>query len=154
MSSPQEALDTLTYGVTVVTSKAGHKTSGLALSWLAQVSMDPPLVATAVHKKWHSHEVISEAEHFIVNVLAEDQTALGKHFGSSHGWDTDKFAGLDCATGIDDIPALKGCRAVLECHKINAVDAGDHTIFIGQLVRAEVDETKKEQVLDRKVYFG
>lgn len=150
----QPALETLSYGVYVTTCKSAEKANGLTLAWGAQVSLDPALVAIAVNKDWCSHDLLSKSDHFIVHVLAEDQTELGIHFGTTHGWDTDKFEGVDWEPGIDGIPIIKGCKTVMECKKVKEVEAGDHTVFIGEVVSARVDENKKEQVLDRQVYFG
>ena len=87
MSEHQDALGTLTYGVYIATSKAEDKTNGLTLGWVSQVSLDPPLVAIAVCKEWYSHKLLSEGDHFIVHVLADDQIEIAKFFGSTHGWD-------------------------------------------------------------------
>ena len=154
MSEHQAALDTLSYGVYIITCKVGERANGLTAAWATQVSGNPRLVAVAVHKKWFSHKLLSESDHFVFHVLAEDQTELGKHFGSVHGWDEDKFEGVEWEPGIDGIPVIQGCRTVMECRKAQEVHAGDHTIFIGEVMSSKVDEAKKEQVLDREVYFG
>jgi len=154
MSEPQAALGTFTYGVYVATCKAGDKVNGLTLGWVSQVSQNPPRLMIATNKASCSCSLISESEHFIVHVLADEQVDLGKHFGSTHGWDTDKFEGIDWTPGVDGIPVLKGCKAILVCKKTDRVDAGDHALFIGEVVSSEVDEEKTEQMLDRKVYFG
>jgi len=154
MSENQAALDTLSYGVYVITCKAGNRTNGLTVAWATQVSGTPNLVAAAVCQKWFSHKLLSESDYFIFHVLAEEQTELGKHFGSVHGWDTDKFEEVKWEPGVDGIPVIQGCRAVMECRKVQEVPAGDHTIFIGEVLSSEIDETKKEQVLNRKTYFG
>jgi len=154
MSEHQTALDTMNYGVYVVTSKSGEKTNGLTVAWVTQISMNPALVAVAVHKKWYSHELLINSDHFIVHVLAEDQVELGKHFGFVSGRNKDKLEGVDWEPGFEAIPVIKGCKTVMGCKKVQEVSAGDHTIFIGEVVSSEIDESKREQVLDRKVYFG
>ena len=154
MSEHQDALGTLTYGVYIATSKAEDKTNGLTLGWVSQVSLDPPLVAIAVCKEWYSHKLLSEGDHFIVHVLADDQIEVAKFFGSTHGWDTDKFDDVAWEPGVEGIPVLKGCKALIACRKIQEVPTGDHTLFIGEVISSQVDEKKKAQVFDRKVYFG
>ena len=154
MNEHQGALDTLTYGVYIATCKAGDKMNGLTLGWVSQVSVNPTLLAIAVHKPWYSHGILSQSDYFIVHVLAEDQTEIAKFFGSTHGWDTNKFEGIEWQPGVDGIPVIKGCKAVMECKKITEVPAGDHTLFIGEVISSQLDEQKKEQVLDRKLYFG
>ena len=154
MSGPQEALGTFSYGVYVATCKAGEKINGITLAWVSQVSQKPPRLMIAANKASCSHALMSDSAHFIVHVLADDQVELGKHFGSTHGWDLDKFDGVEWTLGVDGIPILKGCRAVLVCKKTDQVDGGDHSMFIGEVISDEVDAGKKEQVLDRKAYFG
>ena len=154
MGEHQKALDTFPYGVYIVTCRAPSGMNGLTVAWAMQVSLDPALVAIAVHQKWHSHRILSDGNYFIVHVLAENQAALGKFFGTTHGWNTDKFENVECKPGISDIPVVAGCKAVIECKKIREWAVGDHTLFIGEVVSSHVDETKQEQVLDRKLYFG
>jgi flavin reductase (DIM6/NTAB) family NADH-FMN oxidoreductase RutF len=154
MSEHQDNLRAMNYGVYVVTSKAGDRVNGLTLAWASQVSLKPPRVAVAVDKRWYSHELLSRGEHFTVNVLADDQVPLGKHFGSSSGRTTDKLEGVGWEPGANGVPRLVGCRAWIECLKIDTVSTGDHTLFIGEVVASELDEAKTGQVYDRDAYYG
>jgi flavin reductase (DIM6/NTAB) family NADH-FMN oxidoreductase RutF len=154
MSEHQDNLRAMNYGVYVVTSKAGDRVNGLTVAWASQVSLKPPMVAVAVDKRWYSHELLSIGEHFTVNVLADDQVPLGKHFGSSSGRTTDKLEGVEWEPGANGLPKLAGCRAWIECRKIDAVSTGDHTLFIGEVVASERNEAKTEQVYDRGAYYG
>ena len=154
MSGHQTALGTMNYGVYVVTCRSREKTNGLTVAWATQVSMNPPLLAVAVHKKWYSHELLTSSEYFIVHVLAEDQVTIGKHFGFVSGRDRNKFEGVDWELGFNDIPILKGCKTIMGCKKVQEVSTGDHTVFIGEILFSKIDESKTPQVLDNKVYFG
>ncbi len=154
MSEHQDNLRAMSYGVYVVTSKAGDRVNGLTVAWASQVSLKPPMVAVAVDKRWYSHELLSRGEHFTVNVLADDQVPLGKHFGSSSGRTVDKLEGVGWKRGANGVPKLAGCRAWIECRKIESVSTGDHTLFIGEVVASELNEDKTGQVYDRGVYNG
>jgi len=149
----QPAIETMNYGVYVVTCRSGDRINGLTIAWATQVSMNPSLISIAVAKPWYSHELLKSSFNFVVHVLADDQVDLGKHFGYVSGRDKDKFEGLEWESGYEDVPVLKGCKAVIGCKKINEVSAGDHTIFIGEAEYSKVDESKTAQVLDSKVYF-
>jgi flavin reductase (DIM6/NTAB) family NADH-FMN oxidoreductase RutF len=144
MSEHQDNLRAMSYGVYVVTSRAGDRLNGLTVAWASQVSLKPPMVAVAVDKRWYSHELLSIGENFTVNVLADDQVPLGKHFGSSSGR----------TPGVNGVPKLAGCRAWIECRKIDTVSTGDHTLFIGEVVASELNEAKTRQVYDRGAYYG
>ena len=89
-----------------------------------------------------------------MNVLADDQVPLGKHFGSSSGRTTDKLGGVEWEPGDNGVPKLEGCRAWIECRKIDTVSTGDHTLFIGKVVASERNEAKTGQVYDRTTYYG
>ena len=154
MGEHQGVLDTFTYGVYIVTCRGQTGVNGLTLCWTMQVSLDPALVTISVDQKWHSHKLLSDSGYFIVHVLAEEQVDVGKFFGTTHGWDTDKFENIEWEPGISDIPIIAGCKAVIQCKKIREVVVGDHTLFIGEVVSSSVDETRQEQILNRKLYFG
>jgi len=154
MSEHQDNLRAMSYGVYVVTSKAGDRVNGLTVAWASQVSLKPPMVAVAVDKRWYSHELLSRGGHFTVNVLADDQVPLGKHFGSMSGRTADKLEGVEWEPGGNGVPKLAGCRAWIECRKIDTVSAGDHTLFIGEVFASELNEAKPGQVYDRAAYYG
>jgi flavin reductase (DIM6/NTAB) family NADH-FMN oxidoreductase RutF len=69
-----------------------------------------------------------------------------KIFGSNHG---DKVAKFDLAqvrfdwAKIAKVPILAEASAAYVCRKINQVEAGDHFIFIGEVVEAYIDPKQK-----------
>jgi flavin reductase (DIM6/NTAB) family NADH-FMN oxidoreductase RutF len=144
----------MNYGVYVVTSKADNRVNGLTVAWASQVSLKPPPVAVAVDKRWYSHELLSGGEHFTVNVLANGQVPLGRHFGSSSGRTAEELEGVEWEPGANGVPRLAGCRAWMECRKIDTVSTGDHTLFIGEVVASELNEAKIGQVYGRGAYYG
>ena len=62
----------------------------------------------------------------------------GKRFGLKTGRKTDKFEGLDYETKVTGAPVLKECLAWLDCRVVSYHDAGDHTLFIGEVLDAGV----------------
>jgi hypothetical protein len=71
-----------------------------------------------------------KAERFVVNILAEDQTAISSRFASNIA---DKFEGLEWMKGIGGMPILDGCSAYLECSKHSTYPSGDHVVYFGQV---------------------
>jgi len=102
---------------------------------------------------WYSHELLVDSEYFVVHVLTDDQVDVGKNFGYVSGRVKDKFEGMSWELGYMGVPVLKGCRAIFGCKKITEVDAGDHTLFIGEVEYSEMDDSKTSQILDPKIYF-
>jgi flavin reductase (DIM6/NTAB) family NADH-FMN oxidoreductase RutF len=122
--------------VAVVTTKTKDKANGLTVSWVSQVSYSPPLVMVTIAPKNFSYQLMKESGVFAVNILTKDQVSLGKHFSSSSGRDTDKFEGITYDTKKTGSPILKDVYSYLDCKVVSTHEAGDHVLFIGEVVDA------------------
>jgi flavin reductase (DIM6/NTAB) family NADH-FMN oxidoreductase RutF len=124
-------------GVTVVTTRdaSGHR-HGITVSAFCSVSLEPPLILVCIEKLTGSHHAFLEAGAFVVNFLHEDQQNISNHFASHLD---DKFSGVAHRAGINDLPVLSDALATLECRLKHAYDGGDHTIFVGEVERANVN---------------
>jgi hypothetical protein len=92
--------------------------------------LDPPLLLVCLAKTAHSAGVFSEAPHFAVNILAEDQKAVSGLFASRT---PDKFAQCAWTPSPADLPLIDGALAQFACANHQLVDAGDHLILIGRI---------------------
>ncbi|HTT87721.1 MAG TPA: flavin reductase family protein [Acidimicrobiales bacterium] len=127
----REVLGHFATGVTVVTATEGGEPVGFTCQAFAALSLEPPLVALAPGKSSTSWPRIAAAGAFCVNILAEDQEALGRDFAVSGG---DKFTGVGWRLARNGAPVLDGALAWVECTFVEAHDAGDHELVVG-LVR-------------------
>jgi flavin reductase (DIM6/NTAB) family NADH-FMN oxidoreductase RutF len=87
-----------------------------------------------------THEYIEDSGVFTASILAQDTplNLIGR-FGFKSGRDIDKFDGINYKLGETQAPiVLDNTLAYIEAKVINSVDVGTHTIFIGDLVDAEV----------------
>ena len=129
-----EAFAKMTYGIYVLTSKAGEAINGMIASWVSQVSYDPPLIMVAVHPSRYSHQLIEKGGCFVLHVLSKGQADLLTRFKAA---DVDhKFTALDWTTGLTGCPVLSDCLAYLECELKTHYRPGNHTLFIGQVIGA------------------
>lgn len=128
----RRALGRFATGVTIVTcvDEAGEY-AGLTANSFNSLSLDPPLVLWSLQLDSANLAAFSRARHFAVNVLAEDQLELSRRFASrvKH-----RFTEGDWSLGRHGAPVLAGCTAVLECATTLQQDAGDHRLFIGQVL--------------------
>lgn len=132
------ALGRFASGVTVVTTKNDSgKLFGITVSAFCSVSLEPPLILVCIEKRAGSHHAFQELKAFVVNILREDQQSVSNHFASHL---EDKFANVEYDTGIENLPVLRNCLANLECRLHDSHESGDHTIFIGQIEKASVNE--------------
>ncbi|MBI4007473.1 MAG: flavin reductase [Planctomycetes bacterium] len=122
--------------VAVVTTKTKDRVNGLTVAWLSQVSYNPPLIMVSIAKKNFSYQLINESGIFAVNVLTKEQVGIGKHFGSSSGRNTDKFKGIFYDTKKTGSPILKDVYSYLDCKVVSTHVAGDHVLFIGEVLDA------------------
>jgi len=120
-------------GVAVVTARAGDVIHGMTVSAFTEVSLVPPLVLVCAEKTSHTHPVIARGGVFALNLLAGDQAALSDRFASKKDEER-RFEGLDYATGVTGAPLLAGTVATLDCTVRAAHDAGDHVIYVGEVV--------------------
>lgn len=141
--SPDEfraALSKFASGVTVVTTKdAAGNPHGITVSAFCSVSLEPPLILVCIEKDAGSHYAFGESKVFVVNVLSDEQIAHSNQFASPL---EDKFNGIECEKGIEGAPILKDTLATLECKLVETCEGGDHTIFIGQIEKATINDGK------------
>jgi flavin reductase (DIM6/NTAB) family NADH-FMN oxidoreductase RutF len=122
-------------GITVVTARdAAGRDVGMTVSAFCSVSLRPPLIQVCIDQAASMYGALLEAEAFGVNVLAAEQEALSRRFAavdSSH-----RFEGIGYLRGENGVVLLDEALAHLECRKVAQHEAGDHTIFIGEVERA------------------
>ncbi|GAC1366493.1 MAG: flavin reductase family protein [Herpetosiphon sp.] len=126
-------------GVTVVTMARDQRIYGLTVSSFASISLNPPLVMVCIDQRYPSHDILLHADHFAVNILAEEGEQLSRHFASKY---EDKFQGVAYHYGVTDAPLLDDALAVLECRKYDALPGGDHTIFLGEVLAMTARDAK------------
>ena len=135
-----KALHGCSYGLYVISSRKGDRFNGQIANTVIQVTSDPPIIAVTINKQNLTHEFISESKVFTASILSQDTplSFIG-HFGFKSGRETDKLKGVNYRLGETKAPIiLDHSLAYLEARVINQVDVGTHTIFIGELVGADV----------------
>jgi flavin reductase (DIM6/NTAB) family NADH-FMN oxidoreductase RutF len=125
-------------GVTIVTSRAGDEIHGMTVSAFSSVSLDPPLVLVCADKSSNTLAVIEKGRCFAANVLASHQQDLSNRFASKKD-EFRRFEGVETADGATGAPLIAGCLANIDCRVVAAHDAGDHVIYVGEVVEIRED---------------
>lgn len=140
----RDAISRFLTGITVVTTRYGTHTHGITVSAVASVSLEPPTLLVCLNRQSSTCEAVARAGHFVVNVLAEDQLALARHFASKT---PDKFATLSSGDGtpgwhegILGAPRLAVALAHLECRVASTGEVGTHRIFFGEVQAAQATD--------------
>ncbi|MHC4744373.1 MAG: flavin reductase family protein [Planctomycetota bacterium] len=133
--------------VIAIAKDRNGKFNPITLGWTMIVSGQPPMMAIAVAKTHYSVEAINFAECFTIVYPSAEMADAALFFGSKSGRDIDKLAEFECetakATEIDSL-LLADAVANFECKLEQKMHAGDHIIFVGEVVAAHTNtETKK-----------
>ena len=129
-----------------VMGKTIPKDNIITVAWHMPVSHEPMLYAVAIGKTRFSAKLIKISKSFVVNFVPKSLEKAAVICGTTSGEHADKFekAGLtkEEAQNID-CPKIKEAIGYLECEVINEIEAGDHIIFIGQIVNAELKKSER-----------
>ena len=126
-------------GVSVVaTLKEDGKLCGLTANTITSVSLEPPLILVCVERNADTHDCITRSKMFSVNVLESTEERIARRFAA---WEVDrKFEGLAFHTAVTGAPILDDALAWLDCRVHAQHEAGDHTIFVGEVVAGDARE--------------
>lgn len=138
----RNAISRFLTGVTIVTTVADEKPSGLTATAIASVTLEPPTLLACLNRHSTTCQAIVQAGRFTVNVLASDQTDIAKLFASR---ETDKFQqlavlGHGIETGSFGTPHLRGALASIDCAVSATTDIGTHRIFFGEVQQVQCTE--------------
>jgi 3-hydroxy-9,10-secoandrosta-1,3,5(10)-triene-9,17-dione monooxygenase reductase component len=128
----RHALGRFATGVAIVSCRsADGQAVGLTVNSFGALSLDPPLVLWSLRRASTLLAAFQGAAHFAVNVLAEAQVELSRQFA---GAGLDRFAEGHWRLGHEGLPLLNGAAATFECETRSCQPAGDHLLFIGEVL--------------------
>jgi len=113
------------------------------LAWAMPVSMNPPLLAVSISPRRHSHKLVEETREFVINIPTMEFVEETLFCGRRSGRDFDKFKETKLTPSPAKTvkpPIIKECIAHIECKLYKQISAGDHTLFIGEIKAAYVNE--------------
>ena len=121
-------------GITLVTAARDGVYSGLTVNSFTSVSLDPMLVLVCVDLTSETHPAITESGAFAINILRDDHEQVSRAFATK---DPDKhgaISGLSVRPGVTGSPIMESALAYIEARVVQEIHAGDHTIFVGEVV--------------------
>jgi flavin reductase (DIM6/NTAB) family NADH-FMN oxidoreductase RutF len=115
---------------------SGGERLGLTIGSLVGLSLEPPLVGVSVSRQAAMHELLRGAGGFALSLLAGDQEGIAQHFARG----VPPFAhwhGIATRPGAEGAPLIDDALGWLECRTTGEHEAGDHTLFVGEVLAAE-----------------
>ncbi len=126
--------------VAIVTTHWRGIANAAPIAWVAPLSMEPPLVGCVIHPHRHTADMIRFSEEFAINIPGPGLLKQTHFLGTLTGLETNKLeaAGLELFSGQRiDAPLIEGCLAWIECGLKDVIPIGDHTLFVGRVVRVQ-----------------
>jgi len=107
------------------------------ITYVTAISMKPKRFVCGVFEGTETLANISTNPHFVLQLLGSNQYRLLDLLGKKSGKTTDKIARLkkrDELAGWNGFKILKHCLAVMEMKVTNRINAGDHTLFLCDVI--------------------
>jgi ferric-chelate reductase [NAD(P)H] len=148
-----KALHQLSYGLYIVTSHLDGKPNGQIANTFFQATAQPPRLAACLNKENLTHEYVMKSGVFGVSILDQETPFpfIGG-FGFKSGKDVNKFEKVAYITGVTGVPIVTdNAVSYLELKVVGTMDAGSHTLFLGDLVNCQV--LKEGTPLTYKYYY-
>ena len=137
-------------GIFVLTVGSGTRATGMLASWVMQAGFEPPMVTIAVKKGRYVEDWITRGDPFILNLVAEKQFDMLKHFGKGFEPGEPAFEGVKITHCARAVPILTECAGHMECEPVSHCDSGDHRIFLAKVVRGGLHHEAAPMVHIRK----
>ena len=128
------AMRQLTGGVSVITAGRGKDISGMTVTSVSSLSLDPPTLIVSVNRSASSWPLLQRYGAFGVNILASDQIDIAERFAGKDGLKgAARFAGAEWTTRASGVPLLVGALAAIDCEIEEIIERHSHAILIGRV---------------------
>ncbi len=153
MEKISQALGRIPSGIFILTAGTGDQATGMLASFIKQVGFHPPMVMAAVRQGRPVIEQLRADGAFAVNVCHKDNGPLVKHFAKGFPPGEPAFEGIATQTAVTGVPVLPDSLAWMDCVIRSEVNAGDHILFLGEVVAGSVGTEGEPMIRVRKNGF-
>lgn len=129
------AMRHLVGGVSVITVGRGNDITGMTVTSVASLSVDPPSLIVGINRSASSWPLLKRYGFFGVNILRSDQLDVAERFAGKDGLKgADRFVDAAWTTRLSGVPLMVGALAAVECEVEDIIERHSHGVVIG-LVR-------------------
>src|SRR2546423_7898496 len=133
------AMRQLTGGVSVVTAGRGRDISGMTVTSVSSLSVDPPALIVSINRGASCWPLLQRYGAFGVNILTSDQIDIAERFTGKDGLKgAARFAGAEWTTRVSGVPLLEGALAAIDCEVEETVERHSHAIVIGRVLDVQL----------------
>jgi len=128
------AMRHLVGGVSVITTGRGADVTGMTVTSVSSLSIDPPTLFVSVNRASSTWPLLKRHGFFGVNILTSDQLDIAERFSGRDGLKgRERFAGGGWVSGISGAPLLAGALAAIDCEVEEVIERHSHAIVIGRV---------------------
>lgn len=135
-------------GCAILTVAHAGNSTGVLVSWIQQAAFEPLMVTVAIKRGRPVQELLEAAGRFSLNLIGDDPKPLFRHFGRGFALGENAFSGLEILDS-DYGPLLTSAIAHLGCQVRTRVPAGDHDLYLVEVIAASVSADAKPYVHSR-----
>ena len=129
------AMRHLAGGVSVITAGRGKDITGMTVTSVSSLSVDPPSLVVSINRASSSWPLLKRHGFFGVNILTADQLEVAERFTGKGGLKgVERFAGASWTTAASGVPLLVGALAAIDCEAEDIVERHSHAIVIGRVL--------------------
>ena len=129
------AMRHLAGGVSVITVGRGKDITGMTVTSVSSLSMDPPSLVVSINRASSSWPLLKRHGFFGVNILNADQLDVAERFTGKGGLKgAERFAGAAWTTGASGVPLLVGALAAIDCEAEDIIERHSHAVVIGRVL--------------------
>ncbi len=160
MALDDELLNKVTWKIPNALALVGSAHDGernaMTTSWLTQLSMEPVLIGIGVDDDAVTHRLISASGVFSVNLWDAENTRVFVKFSKPATDDGATLNERPVSTATTGAPIFDEALAWMDCEVRHTLDLGTHTLFVGEIVEAAVndDEARPASMSDTRMKYG
>ena len=136
------------HGLFICGVKDGEEVNGFTVSWLTQASFKPPLIVNCVKQDSRSHAMIKNSGVFAISFLEAEQKNVAQKFFQPQRRSGNKFDDVEFYLGETGCPIISDSLGFIECQVVGAVEKGDHTVYVGEVIAAGIHREGEPLLLE------
>ncbi|MEM9746093.1 MAG: flavin reductase family protein [Actinomycetota bacterium] len=160
MALDDELLNRVTWKIPNALALVGSAHDGtrnaMTTSWITQLSMEPVLIGIGVDNTAVTHRLITGGQSFSINLWDAENTRPFVKFSKPAEDDGSALNGRAVRSATTGAPIFDEAIAWMDCEVRHSLDLGTHTLFVGEVVDAEIldDEARPASMSDTRMKYG
>ena len=139
-----ELINTVTWKIpnalALVGSKAGDERNAMTASWITQLAQEPVLIGVGVDVDAVTHRLIADGGSFTINLWDAEDTKVFVKFSKPATDDGATLNGRAVRPATTGAPVFEEAVAWMDCEVRHTLPLGSHTLFVGEVVDAAVNQ--------------